>query len=283
MKNSQPPSPLLSVITVTYQAEKTIEPTLKSLYSQTWNDFEHLILDGGSTDQTWRIVEAYKQPNTYWYSEPDAGLYDAMNKGIQKARGTYLMFLNAGDQLSHPQVLEQVFSQCTGQPDFIYGKTLRVDSEGRVRGWHKPFPDPETLSWRTFLNGMVICHQAMIVKRTICPLYDLRWKHVADIDWSIRTLKRAKTICCYPEVLILFLEGGYSHQKRRASLIERFRLFVHHIGFFPALLQHVKIFWEWLQQRKNSQEESSPLSSSRNRLDPKRLRGKGGFRDELLR
>lgn len=243
MKNSSDSNPLLSVITVTYQAEKTIELTLKSLYQQTWKDYEHLIIDGASTDRTKEIVELHKTDRTYWYSEPDQGLYDAMNKGIRKAKGTYVMFLNAGDQLSRPTVLEEVFAQCSNDPDFIYGNTLRLYRDGSMKGWHKPFPAPESLSWKSFLNGMVVCHQAMIVKRAICPLFDLKWKHVADIDWSIRTLKRAKTICCYPEVMILFLEGGYSQTHKKVSLMERFRLLTHHFGLIPTLIQHVKILY----------------------------------------
>ena len=97
--------PLLSIITVTWNAASVIVPTLESVRQQSWHDFEHIIVDGASTDDTLALVHAHGLERTRILSERDKGLYDAMNKGIGLARGRYLMFLNAGDALAHPDAL----------------------------------------------------------------------------------------------------------------------------------------------------------------------------------
>ncbi len=243
-------NPKISIITITFNAEKFLERTIKSVINQTYDNIEYIIIDGKSSDNTIKIIKKYEKYITKWISEPDKGLYDAMNKGIDLATGDYIQFLNAGDELAYENVLQEVFQKCAGA-DLIYGYTLRVNEDKTTyKGWHKKTPTPEELSEKSFLNGMVICHQAMIVKREIVPKYDLKWKLVADIDWSIRLLKKVKTKCLADFTIIYFLEGGLSKQRLKDSLKERWKVLQHHFGFFPTLFNHIKIVLNYFKNKK---------------------------------
>ncbi len=228
----------ISIITVTYNAANVLEPTILSVIAQDYPHIEYIIVDGNSSDNTIDIIKKYEKHISKWISEPDQGLYDAMNKGLQMATGDYVMFLNAGDRLAYPTVLSEVFQQCGGA-DFIYGGVLRVDEKGYYRPWHKRYPLPEKLSYKSFLKGMVICHQTMIVKRQLAPMYDLRWQLSADIDWSIRLMKQVKTKCYFNNVLVYFQMGGVSARRRKQAWKERWQLLQKHFGFFPTLWVHL--------------------------------------------
>ena len=102
------PHPKFSIITVTYNAAKVLEDTIQSIVTQTYKNLEYIIVDGGSTDETLDIIHKYQEHITTVISEPDQGLYDAMNKGLRKARGCYLVFLNAGDAFHEPDTLQKI-------------------------------------------------------------------------------------------------------------------------------------------------------------------------------
>lgn len=116
----------ISVITVCFNAVDTIEETILSVVNQTYPDIEYIIIDGGSTDGTVEIIKKYADRLDYWISEPDKGIYDAMNKGIAVATGDYINFMNAGDSFFDAKVIENVFAGINDQYDVIYGKTNRI-------------------------------------------------------------------------------------------------------------------------------------------------------------
>ena len=126
------PHPKFSIITVTYNAGKVLEDTIQSVVFQTYRNVEYIIVDGGSTDQTIEIANKYRDRISQIISEPDKGLYDAMNKGIRMATGDYLCFLNAGDELHENETLQKMVHTLNGNklPDVIYGETAIVDEEG---------------------------------------------------------------------------------------------------------------------------------------------------------
>ena len=126
------PTPKFSIITVTYNAEAVLEDTIQSVISQTYHHVEYIIIDGASKDKTLSIADRYKEHITQVVSEPDKGLYDAMNKGIRLATGDYLCFLNAGDSFHEDDTLQQMVHTLTGNqlPDVLYGETALVDKEG---------------------------------------------------------------------------------------------------------------------------------------------------------
>ena len=242
---------LITIVTVTYNAEGTLERTLKSVEMQTHGNVEHIIMDGASKDGTLAIAQAYKERNDdrdiRIVSEPDKGLYDAMNKAIAIANGEYICFLNAGDKLHNPQTLEFIVHIAQHNPDagVIYGDTDIVDDNGMKLRERRLSP-PKRLNWRSFKNGMLVCHQAFYAKRSIVPAYDLSYRFSADFDWCVRIMKKAATMSM-PLVnshltLADYLSEGMTTANHKASLKERFAIMRKHYGLFTTLVQHAWFF-----------------------------------------
>lgn len=233
------PTPNISIITVTYNAAQYLEKTIWSITSQSYPNIEYLIIDGGSTDGTVDIIEQYADRIAYWCSEPDKGLYDAMNKGLRRASGDYVWFINAGDLIHTPDTVERIVVQLTGDelPDVIYGETAIIDGEGRNLGLRR-LRAPRTLTWKRFRMGMLVCHQSFIVRREITPEYDLRYRFSADYDWAIKCLKNAKFIFYSGMILSDFLEEGMTSQNRKKSLRERYEIMCNHYGKISTSLLH---------------------------------------------
>ena len=155
------PTPKFSVITVCYNAQSVIEDTIQSVIAQTYHHVEYILIDGASTDRTMNIVNKYKAHITTIVSEPDKGIYDAMNKGILLATGDYLCFLNAGDSFHEDDTLQQMVHTLheAELPDVLYGETELVDREGHFLRMRR-LSAPEVLTWKSFRQGMLVCHQA---------------------------------------------------------------------------------------------------------------------------
>lgn len=230
----------LSVITVTYNAEHTLERTLKSVREQSYPHIEHVIVDGESKDGTVRLIRQYENDKMAWKSEPDRGLYDAMNKGAAMATGDYLCFLNAGDTFFAPDTVEKMMrSFIDGQPpDLLYGETAIVDERGAFLHMRR-LRAPEKLSWKSFKQGMVVCHQAFIVKRELFEPYDLSFRFSSDFDWCIRMMKKATSIHNTRLTLINYLHEGMTTTHRKASLKERYRIMAHYYGQASTFLHHI--------------------------------------------
>ena len=247
----------VSIVTITYNAARTLQRTLDSVACQTYADIEHLIIDGVSKDDTVAIAERYKAASRHEVviqSEPDKGLYDAMNKGLQKATGDYLVFLNAGDTLYAPDTIETVV-RCVQQPPLlleraggeapavIYGDTAITDAEGNFLHLrtHRP---PEQLTWKSFKQGMLVCHQAFYVLTSLARQipYDLQYRHSADVDWCIRIMREAErqqlALVNTHAILANFEEGGDTTQHHRDSLKERFKIMMHHYGLVQTVVMH---------------------------------------------
>ena len=157
--------PEISIITVTYNAEAVLEDTIQSVISQTYHHVEYILVDGASKDGTLSIIDRYRDRITRIVSEPDKGLYDAMNKGIRLATGDYLCFLNAGDSFHEDDTLQQMVRSISGNelPDVLYGETELVDKEGHFIRMRR-LAAPEVLTWRSFKQGMLVCHQPSLPK-----------------------------------------------------------------------------------------------------------------------
>ena len=238
----------ISLLTVTYNAADTIERTLQSVEGQVGGDFEHVIVDGKSTDGTVEKLTAYHERNPHIrivvVSEPDKGLYDAMNKALNLACGRYVCFLNAGDCLHSSDTLYNIISSMAGYtplPGVIYGETDIVGEDGLFLH-HREKKCPEELNWRSFKHGMVVCHQSFYALRSICEAYDLQYRFAADFDWCVRVMKTAEKRG-YPLVnthLILtdYLAEGMTTRNHKASLKERFRIMRKHYGWLTTVLMH---------------------------------------------
>ena len=234
-------TPKFSIITVTYNAASVITPTLQSIAAQRYRNIEFLLIDGGSTDNTVEVARNSGVEIATLISERDKGLYDAMNKGIARATGDYLCFLNAGDSFHSPDVLQQMVDAIADKqelPDILYGETAEVDEERRFVRMRR-LQAPEKLNWRSFRHGMLVCHQAFFAKRTIAPMYDLNYRLSADVDWCIRVMKVSKDIVNTHIIIVDYLQNGLSLQHHRASLIERFRIMAKHYGVIQTTLRHM--------------------------------------------
>ena len=232
--------PTFSIITITYNAVRLVEQTLLNVLSQSYPNIEYIVIDGGSTDGTVDIIKRYESGLAYWVSEPDKGIYDAMNKGLQKATGDYVWFINAGDSLCSSDTVQSVVSKLQRRkalPDIIYGETNIVDEERRLLGLRR-LRAPRKLSWKSFRMGMLVCHQSFIPKRTVAPLYDLQYRYSADFDWCIRCMKQARSLCNTHLTLSDFLDGGTSTTQRKASLRERYAIMCKYYGTFVTVLLH---------------------------------------------
>ncbi len=257
MAPTQTPSePLFSIITVTYNAESTVRRTVESVVSQTFDDFEHLIIDGASSDSTLSIIGTLpgKERRTV-FSEPDDGLYDAMNKGLGKARGKYLIFLNAGDKFHSEDTLALIADKIVGNnyPGIVYGQTDLVDEQGKYVG-PRHLIAPDDLKYKDFARGMLVCHQAFVPLRRIAPLYSTKYRFSADYEWCIRCLQHSRSNIYADSTLIDYLAEGMTTANRRKSLIERFRIMSYYYGFWPTLFRHlgfISRFYKFKKSIKN--------------------------------
>lgn len=244
-------------MTVTYNAAGVLQRTLDSVLQQDYPEIVHLIIDGASTDDTLQMVDAYIERSNaaenghriQVMSEPDHGIYDAMNKGLRSLDGDYVCFLNAGDFLPSCDTVSRIAeyisrSDGTGNmPAVVYGDTDIVDGEGRFLH-HRRLAPPEHLSWKSFRQGMLVCHQAFYARTdfAIATPYDTHYHYSADVDWCIRVMKAAAKenvpLLNLKMVVVNYTEEGQTTLHHRESLWERYRVMERHYGRIQTFLMH---------------------------------------------
>ena len=257
---------VITYVTITYNAADVLKRTLDSVLQQDYRDIVHLIIDGASTDGTLQIVDDYIRRSNVAdnghriqiTSEPDHGIYDAMNKGLRSLDGDYVCFLNAGDFLPSPGTASSIVSAASEQisrlsplashlsllPAVLYGDTDIVDAEGRFLR-HRRLSPPEHLTWKSFRHGMLVCHQAFYARTdfAIATPYDLRYRYSADVDWCIRIMKAAAKenvpLHNLHMVVANYTEEGQTTLHHRESLLERFRVMARHYGWLSTIAMHV--------------------------------------------
>lgn len=251
--------PLISIITVTFNAENVVEPTLRSVGNQTFTDYEHIIVDGGSKDSTLSIVSSYLNPRLQVHSKPDSGIYHGMNRGLKYARGKYVIFLNAGDTFASADTLSRYAREAEKDADIIYGDTVIVDKTGNIlRPRH--LSAPEFLSYNSYLKGMLICHQAFMARREIAPEFNREYKLSADYDWCLGCIansgltKRHNLKC----VTIHYLDGGISQKKKLESLKERFMIMKRRFGLSHTLKAHFSFIPRYIYRILSKKSNESP-------------------------
>jgi glycosyltransferase involved in cell wall biosynthesis len=237
-------TPKVSIVTVVYNAELLIERTLRSILQQTYQNLEFVIVDGLSTDATLERVAAFNDPRIHVHSERDKGIYDAMNKGQQRATGEYIMFINAGDELYDHNTIAMMLATAP-HADVYYGNTAVVNDAGEILGERRLSP-PEQLSWRSLRYGMCVSHQSIMARRSLAPDYNLKYKISADIDWTIRLLKNANHVVNCHQFVSKFLEGGVSTSRRKQGLKERFQIMMEHYGIVTTIMSHVYICFRYV-------------------------------------
>lgn len=189
--------PVFSLVTITKNNCTGLKHTAKSIVSQTFTAYEWIVIDGASTDGTGRLPEIL---NCRFVSEPDNGIYDAMNKGLDLATGDYVIFMNAGDRFADENSLAALTGHLSGNPDFLYGDA-REDSHYKKARPHSGIA-----------SGMFTHHQAMIYRRAVIgqKRFNPAYKIAADYDFTIRHLAAAKQCIYIPLPVCVFASGGIS-------------------------------------------------------------------------
>ncbi|MEX8547371.1 MAG: glycosyltransferase family 2 protein [Mucilaginibacter sp.] len=244
--------PLLSVITVVFNNAKGVERTMLSVLNQTYSNIEYLVIDGKSTDGTLEIIEKYRDRLAVFISEKDAGIYDAMNKGLALAKGDYIIFMNSGDEFYEKDTVKEVFASELGA-DLYYGETEMINEKLQSLGQRR-HKAPANFTWKGFKYGMSVSHQAVFIRKNLVEPYDLKYQLSADIDWILSAAKKAQKIVNVHQYVAKYLVGGMSKKKHRQSLVERFAIMRKHYGLLPTILNHFVIAFNlgfyWLKYRK---------------------------------
>jgi glycosyltransferase involved in cell wall biosynthesis len=208
--------PLISIVTVVYNAQNVLEQTLRSAINQTYKNIELVIVDGGSTDRTLAIAQSFSQYTGTLISEKDKGIYDAMNKGIQAAKGEWIYFLNAGDSFYNDSVLSDVFSTDYKDAELIYAKVQTINEPTGIN-----YLNGAEVSLKDFYNRFPICHQSAFTQKAAfnrIGLYDLRYKLVADHQWFVRFFKTTPEKAYFIDRVVAFYDiQGTSYHKRMQS------------------------------------------------------------------
>ena len=248
--------PSFSIITVVFNGESLLPGTIESVRRQTYPHIEYIIVDGASKDGTPEIVRkaAETMPSLTWISEPDKGLYDAMNKGLRMATGDFVWFLNGGDHLHTADTVEKTAAKVTDITDVLYGETLLVNEARQAAGTMSELSTrrlPARLNWRHYLGGMLVVHQSFVARRSIAPSY-LDNNLCADYDWCIRILQKSRENVNTGLILTDYLMGGMSKQRHQQSLKDRFVIMRQHFGLLTTLLAHGMIVlragWHWVRR-----------------------------------
>ena len=244
---------LITYVTVTYNAANVLQRTLDSVLAQDYPDIVHLIIDGDSKDGTQEMVNDYIERSNesgnghriQLMSEPDKGIYDAMNKGLRSLDGDYVCFLNAGDFLPASDTVSRIAAAVTeSSPAVLYGDTDIVDGEGHFLR-HRRLAPAENLTWKSFRHGMLVCHQAFYARTdfAIATPYDQQYRYSADVDWCIRIMKAADKESVPLQnlhmVVANYTEEGQTTLHHRESLWERFHIMTRHYGWLSTISMHL--------------------------------------------
>jgi len=210
--------PALSIITINYNNRSGLEKTILSVVSQTFKDFEFIVIDGGSKDGSAELLNTYASAITYSVSEKDGGIYNAQNKGIKNAKGNYLLFLNSGDFLCDKHVLENVFLQKLDQ-DIIYGNMMinwgnSTITEGIM---------PDTIT-KEHLFKDTLWHPVSFIKKILFDkygMYNEKYKLVADYDFFFKVIIQHKVSTKHINVFICEFNVDGQSSKAENKLIEK--------------------------------------------------------------
>lgn len=239
------PKMKISVVTVCYNSEDTIEETMLSVLNQTYSDVEYIIIDGGSTDGTVDIIKKYADRIAYWVSEPDNSIYDAMNKGIAVATGDYINFMNSGDSFASKDSISNVLTNIKEDIDIVFGDTLfKFKSQSLVR---KP------LRLSTLISKPPFCHQSTFIRRKyqIEHLYDLSYRIAADYNFFYHAYFDWNGSFQYiPELVSVFnCFEGTSTDNLTESMHEKFRIWGIEHSWLLQLPWRIALFRSRFSQR----------------------------------
>ncbi|SDL31982.1 Glycosyltransferase involved in cell wall bisynthesis [Catalinimonas alkaloidigena] len=223
--------PKITIITIAYNAVDSIEATIQSVIEQKYPNYEYIIIDGGSTDGSTDIIRKYENNIDYWRSEPDEGIYDAMNKGIAKASGHWINFMNSGDTFCSSQVLESIPWGEYESYAIIYGNSMYKGNNDHIR---LPLP-LKALEYGIMMGN----HQSMFFNKRILQkqlTYDTKYKIYADYELVNRIYQTKRYGFKYIDTLVAVYEGnGISTQRSARVRKEKYRLIFNNYGYIRAI------------------------------------------------
>ncbi|MGB0403291.1 MAG: glycosyltransferase family 2 protein [Salibacteraceae bacterium] len=235
-------TPRITIITVVYNSEKLLPITIQSIEAIKSDKIEWVVVDGASSDNSLAVLKQHEGLIDSLISEPDKGIYDAMNKGLKKSTGDYVIFINAGDEI-RKEAVEKIF-ELNLDADIIYGDALYVNDSREPLGLRSKFTSrslPSSLTLNSYTMGQRVSHQSFLVKRILAPGYNLEYKISADYDWMVTCIKRSASNYNLQIPLSNFLYGGISKQNQKQALTERFSIMKNHYGLMMTLYSHFKI------------------------------------------
>lgn len=228
----------ISVITINYNDKKGLEKTIESVVSQTQRDFEFIIIDGGSTDGSKELIESYSEELDYWVSEPDSGIYNAMNKGIKVATGDFVVFMNSGDSFYESTVLEKVNPLLVDDFDIYYGDNYKIKPHSKRKKTY-----PEKLSF-SFFYSSCINHQSTFIRRQLFFdyfLYSETFKIISDWEFFVYTICVENRPCKYLKITICNYDfTGISSNKAHSSIVDFEKEAVFN-KYFPLFIEEYKL------------------------------------------
>ena len=216
MHNIKKENKLVTIVTVTYNCKDLLEKTILSVINQTYDNVEYIIIDGASTDGTLDIIKKYEEHIDYWITEPDGGIYDAMNKGINNAKGEWINFMNAGDSFADLNTVEYVMNHNSKEAELIYGN-FKIENTEEIR---KAF---NTDQW--FLT-MPFCHQTLFVKTNLMKseLFDTTYKLAADYNFIIKMYVQNKVFLYIDRLIAIFSPEGFASSNKILMNTESIRV-----------------------------------------------------------
>jgi len=249
----------LSIITINLNNRDGLERTLNSVQAQTFRNFEQIVIDGGSSDGSLDVIQGRAETITYWVSEPDAGIYFAMNKGIKISSGEYLIFLNSGDCLASTDVLANIFCDENPESDIIYGDTLRKTPDGST----ELRATPENLTPFAFYKFR-ICHQSVIYRRTLFEKYgdyDISFRISADTEFNLRCLRAGAKARRVQFPISIYEGGGVSATNIENATAENERIWNHYLepsiredyerlAYLDAECRRLQMAEDWIENAK---------------------------------
>ena len=233
---------LISIITINYNDKEGLENTINSVKNQDFKDFEHIIIDGNSTDGSKAVIEQYKNNFSYSVSEPDSGIYNAMNKGIKQAKGKYLLFLNSGDSLYSSATLSAVKDVISNDFDIYYGNVLRIYENNikKVKSYNN------TLSFSFFVDS-ALAHQTVFIKRELFSkffYYNEDYKILADWDFLIYAICKQNVSYKHLGIIVAnYNMNGISSQPESKTIMETERKLTYQ-KYFPLFYEDYKELFE---------------------------------------
>ncbi len=228
--------PKLSIITVNLNNAKGLQKTIESVINQTFTDYEYIIIDGGSTDDSKEIIEKYADKITYWVSEPDKGIYNGMNKGIKISAGEWVYLLNSGDWFYNDDVLNDIFKRNINVA-IIYGNVFFEKDKIIHAGKFNQYK----LMWKN------ICHQSIFFKKTIFKeigFFNEKYKIVADWEHNIKWFTNRRIKQKYLNSIIAnYEQGGISQNTDMEFIKDRKYIFKKHINIFYRQISNYRKYF----------------------------------------